>query len=177
MYCGVDVNVALSGFSDPPGPQSVLCVRFWSAKMDRSLWCTAHCHTCFELRFVILCWPWLWKLWEQFHGSYWCSKSLPLSKLPVRAEHPTADAGEADGTQRVPAGYVSQKVSPALLGAESWPQLFGILTESWASCWWEVFRLRIHCTARSMVLRIHSMHLSAFGVYRIHPQTSACGLG
>jgi len=22
------------------------------------------------LRFVVLCWPWLRKLWEQFHGSY-----------------------------------------------------------------------------------------------------------
>lgn len=177
LYCGVDVNVAWSGFSELPGPQSELCMTVLPAKMDRSLWCTAHCHTCFELRFVILCWPWLWKLWEQFHGSYWCPESLPLSKLPVCAEYPAADAGEADGTQRVPAGYVSQKVSPAFLGGESWPQLFGILTESWVSCWQEVFRLRIHGTAKFMVLRIHSLHLNAFSISRIHPQTSTCGLG
>lgn len=138
-----------------PWPTVKRCAwRFWRTKMARSVWCTAHCHTCFALRFVILCWPWLWKLWEQFHGSYWCPESLPLSKLPVRAEHPAPDAGETDRTQRVPTGYVSQKVSPALLGGGSWPQLFGILTESWAFCWWEFFRLRIHCTAKFMVLTL-----------------------
>lgn len=57
-----------------------------------------HSCTFWTLRFVILCWPWLRKLWKQFHGSYWCSKSLPICKLSVRAEHPQTNAGKRDGT-------------------------------------------------------------------------------
>ncbi len=61
-------------------------------------------------RFAILCWTWLWELWEQLHGACWCPKSIPFRQLSLCSEHTETDAGEGDRTQCLPPGHVQEKV-------------------------------------------------------------------
>lgn len=101
-------------------------------------------------RFVILCWTWLWELWEQLHGACWCPKSILFRQLSLCSEHTETDAGEGDWTQCLPLGHVQKKV--------------------WILWFYIIFTLVIH----SLVVIILTLIHIASEMYTTMPRQTLC---